>query len=174
MESKLSKKTNFKPSGEDVTATKVLIILQSLDFLGKLIFLSYNGFFIMMLQALFTIPLLSLSTWLYFKFKYAFSLSCMKHIVLISTLMIIENGMNLILRAMVGLKSFLSQQEEKSFAVINLVIPIIFATLWMYIRFIAESKDGHYGAPLALMKKFEYDPKYCESLDQTNQFDHDY
>ena len=87
--------------------------------------------------------------------------------------MIVENGMNLILRTMVGLKSFLSQQEEKSFAVINLVIPIIFATFWMYIRFIAESKDGHYGAPLALMKKFEYDPKYCEALDQTNDFDNE-
>ena len=48
------------------------------------------------------------------------------------------------------------------------MIPIIFATFWMYVRFIAESKDGHYGAPLALMKKFEYDPKYSNNLDQTN------
>ena len=69
---------------------------------------------------------------------------------------------------MVGLKSFLSQNERKESALINLVIPIIFLTFWIYVRLIAESKDGHYGAPLALMKKFEYDPKYCEALDETN------
>jgi hypothetical protein len=63
--------------------------------------------------------------------------------------------MNLILRFFVGVKAFLSQDESKGFAVFNLVLPIIFATFWTYISHIAESKNGHYGAPLSLMKKLE-------------------
>ena len=69
--------------------------------------------------------------------------------------MLIENGMNLILRFFVGLKAFLSQNESKSLAVLNVILPIIFATLWSYIYYVAESKNGHYGAPLSLMKKFD-------------------
>ena len=166
--SKLTKVTKFQPSGEDVISCQALLVLQSLDFVGKLFYTTYHGIFVVILQAIFTLPLLALSIYLFTKFKYAFNISCMRNIIIISSLMIIENGMNLILRFMVGLKSFLSQEEEKSFALLNFTLPIVFVTCWMYVRQEAEIKDGHYGAPISLMKKFEYDEAHLCELDQTN------
>ena len=153
--SKLNSITKFQPKGEDVYCTKILLTIQILDFLFKVIYFTKFGLFVFLLQALFSVPLLTISIILFYRFKTAFSINNMKDIVKVSALMQVENGMNLILRFFVGVKAFLSMDESKGLAVLNLALPIIFATFWTYISHIAEQKNGHYGAPLSLMKKLD-------------------
>ena len=75
----------------------------------------------------------------------------MKNLVVISMLMLIENGLNAILRLMVGLKTFLSSDQSKLAALLNFILPVIFGIIWLNIRVMAQSKNGFYGAPLARM-----------------------
>ena len=79
----------------------------------------------------------------------------MKNLIKISTLMLFENGLMTILQFFVGLKAFLSQDESRFGALINLVVPVIFGIIWLNMRDIASQKNGFYGAPLSLMAQYE-------------------
>lgn len=52
----------------------------------------------------------------------------------------------------------------------NFVLPVIFGILWLNIRVISQTKNGFYGAPLAVMKQSE--KKHSKDKDdiQDNQF----
>ena len=107
------------------------------------------------LQAFFTIPLISLSAYLFLRFKKAFSKTSMKNLIKISTLMVFENGLMTILQFFVGVKAFLSQNESRAVALVNLILPVIFGIIWLNMRDIASQRNGFYGAPLSLMNQYE-------------------
>ena len=138
-----------------------MLLIQSLDLLIKFSFCSYLGVFVILLQALFTVPLIALSTYLFIRFKKAYSRHTMKNLTMITALMLIENGLNGILRFFVGLKAFLSQDQQKIYALINFVLPVIFAIIWLNIRVISLSKNGFYGAPLSRMQE-KSDKEDCQ------------
>ena len=114
-----------------------MLIIQSLDLLIKFTFCNHLGVFVILLQAIFTVPLIALSTYLFIRFKKAYSRNTMKNLITISFLMLVENGLNGILRFMVGLKAFLSSDQSKINALINFILPVIFAIIWLNIRVIA-------------------------------------
>ena len=88
---------NFQPKGYDVECVKYLLIVQTLEVVIKILFLQKFGLFVGILQAFFTIPLISLSAYLFLRFKKAFSKTSMKNLIKISTLMVFENGLMTIL-----------------------------------------------------------------------------
>lgn len=79
----------------------------------------------------------------------------MKNLINVSTLMLVENGLNIVLRFFVGLKTVFNQEDGGITAFVNFVLPIIFFYSWIYVRYESSQKNGHYGAPISLMKKFE-------------------
>jgi len=88
---------NFEPKGYDVECVKYLLALQSVEIIIKIIFFQKFGIFVAILQAFFTVPLISLSSYLFLRFKKAFSKTNMKNLIKISTLMLFENGLMTIL-----------------------------------------------------------------------------
>ena len=130
-----------------------MLIIQSLDLLLKLVFCGYLGIIVMLLQALFTVPLIAICSYLFFRFKKAYSRNTMKNLITISTLMMMENGLNAILRMMVGLKAFLSQDEQKVWALFNFVLPVTFGVIWLNIRVVVTAEKLFYGAPISSLKQ---------------------
>ena len=110
------------------------------------------------------------------RFKTAFSVQNMKNLILISTLMIFENSINCILRFFVGIKDFFTSQEQSKFVYIfEFAEPLIFATVWFYIWHISKTKNGHYGAPISILK-YQNDQKANSeetrtSTDENEEFD---
>ena len=58
---------------------------------------------------MFSIPLISLSLYLFLRFKLFFSINSRKNLIILSCLMLLENGINGIVRFFVGLKIFFGQ-----------------------------------------------------------------
>ena len=114
---------------------KYLLIAQFTDFLLKIMIESFLSPFVLVLQAMFTVPLISLSIYLYARFKYNYSRGSMKNMIIISGLMLIENSSNTILRFFVSLKVLLNNPSHMHKIVIlwSVTLPWIFATLWFFI-----------------------------------------
>ena len=79
----------------------------------------------------------------------------MKNLLNVSSAMLVENGLNIVLRFFVGLKTFFDSESGGTTSFVNFVIPIIFFHCWLYVRYEASIKNGHYGAPISLLKKFD-------------------
>ena len=81
---------------------------------------------------MFTVPIMSLSIYLYARFKFNYSRGSMKNIIIISALMLIENSSNTILRFFVSLKVLLNNPSHMHKIVIlwSVTAPLIFATIW--------------------------------------------
>lgn len=122
----LNKTQKFEPKGLDVQLAQILLGVQIADNLIK-ISLWNMTYFILLLQVTFSIPLLTISGYLFYRFKKQFSPATMKNILSISTAMLVENGLNLVLRFFTGLKTFFNQESQSgTTAVVNFVIPLFF------------------------------------------------
>ena len=62
----------------------------------------------------------------FLRFKHAFSRLSSRNIIKISSVMLLENILNFVLRLLVGLKLLFNSRETLE----NLVIPIVFAVMW--------------------------------------------
>ena len=107
----------------------------------------------MILQLVFSVPLIACAFVLWLRFKYFFSLTNMKNIQYISALMLFENSINCILRFFVGVKQFLSSPNTVFLPMVNFAMPLIFAIFWSYVCYISQGKNGHYGAPISMLKE---------------------
>lgn len=102
------------------------------------------GLAVTLLQLVLSLPFMVMSAYLFYKFKEKFSLRSFNNLTTISSLMIIENGIMIILRFFVGLKLVLSQaidhsmetgqRGSKTIPFINFSIPIFFIFCWAFIR----------------------------------------
>ena len=103
---------HFRPTGLDVDIAKCLLISQSFDLVLNMVFnSSLMGLPITLLQLIFSLPFLGMSTYLFHKFKSKFSLRSMQNVMTIAGFMVIHNGIMIILRLLIGLKLVLSQDD---------------------------------------------------------------
>jgi hypothetical protein len=128
-------KTLFRPEGTDVHFAKILLTAQLIDlFVFKFVLgLAQTSLFINILQVALSVPLISLSSFLFLRFKLYFSASTCRNIKIITILMLFENGINIGLRLMIALKSLTSHSLAMASALFNLFIPIIFEAGWVII-----------------------------------------
>lgn len=107
-----------------------------------------------------------MSAYLFYKFKEKFSLRSFTNLLTISSLMIIENGIMIILRFFVGLKLVLSQaidhsmesgqRGSKCLQFISFTVPVVFIFSWAFIRLEAQSRSAsYYGVPISLVQQYE-------------------
>lgn len=112
------------------------------------------------LYGLFSIPFLSLSMFLFLRFKHAYCRQNSRNIVIISYLMIIENIANVILRFTVGLKLVLVKLTLDVVLLKNFMLPLMFVCMWMAICYVAYCKNGDYGAPPGMLYM-----QYCQEIE---------
>jgi len=124
------------------------------------------GLAVGVLQAVFSLPFLLLSSYFFFKLRDKFSMKSMPNLLTITSLMLFENGIMIILRFFVGLKLVLSQgidhsvdawqRGSKALYLVNFAIPLFFIFAWAYIRIEIQNRSGScFGVPVSLVKKFE-------------------
>ena len=102
---------------------------------------------IRIVEGLFSIPFIFSSMYLLVRFRHSFSKATQRNVVKISILMMSENALNCTLKFAVGVKHIFLY---KSFLT-NLILPVVFFTLWSIVYFISNSKNGEYGAPAGLL-----------------------
>mmetsp|Transcript_3349 Transcript_3349/g.5590 ORF Transcript_3349/g.5590 Transcript_3349/m.5590 type:complete len:153 (+) Transcript_3349:248-706(+) len=102
------------------------------------------------------VPFLLYASFLYFKFKFSFSLQERHNILKISWLMLAQNFLDcfLLLARYQGESllagSFKSQQERNQF-VLGIALISVFLLVWVSIQHIARQKNGDYEAPLGYL-----------------------
>lgn len=90
-----------------------------------------TNFFVCVIEGLVSLPILLLSSYLMLRFVKAYSRSSMKNLLRVSTLMTLENGLNVIIRAVVGVKVVFEPESsahlfsQKFLALLNFLIPAI-------------------------------------------------
>jgi hypothetical protein len=129
------KSSEFVPEGPDVSMVEKLLLLHVIDLFIFKFFLGFaqSNYMVILLQFMFSVPLLCLCIYLYIRFKYYFSASSFQNLKIICMFMMAENAINSILRFIVGLKILLSFSSGILSAILNFILPIVFECFWVHI-----------------------------------------
>lgn len=92
------------------------------------------------LQSIFSIPFLLVSSILFFRFKHAFSRQTQGNIAKICYLMFTENILNFVLRFIVALKMMVDTLSNDKSNFVYLVVPLVFGIIWVAICYFSSKK----------------------------------
>lgn len=120
---------------------------------------AHSNFMVVLLQIIFSIPLLCICIYLFIRFKLYFSASSFRNIKTICMFMMAENFINSILRFFVGLKILLGESSGYFSAIFNFILPIVFLAFWVHVYSeYALNKiymNNYYNAPEDLIKEIK-------------------